>query len=90
MRPIEDWGRGGWPAIGTGAAGGIRAMIEVKGLSFTYTGAENPAVNDLEFAVEDGEIFGFLGPNGVPNGGAEVGIARGAPGSGASRTGLPR
>ena len=65
MRPIEDWGRGGWPAIGTGAAGGIRAMIEVKGLSFTYTGAENPAVNDLEFAVEDGEIFGFLGPNGA-------------------------
>ena len=40
-------------------------MIEVSRLAFAYPGAKNPAVNDLEFAVEDGEIFGFLGPNGA-------------------------
>jgi ABC-type multidrug transport system ATPase subunit len=40
-------------------------VIEVAGLVFAYRGATEPAVNDLEFAVEDGEIFGFLGPNGA-------------------------
>jgi fluoroquinolone transport system ATP-binding protein len=40
-------------------------MIEVTGLGFAYPGAKAPAVNDLEFAVEDGEILGFLGPNGA-------------------------
>jgi fluoroquinolone transport system ATP-binding protein len=40
-------------------------VIEVTGLIFAYPGAKAPAVNDLEFAVEDGEIFGFLGPNGA-------------------------
>ena len=40
-------------------------MIEVQGLSFRYPGSAEPAVNDLDFAVEDGEIFGFLGPNGA-------------------------
>ena len=40
-------------------------MIEVTGLVFAYPGAVGPAVNDLEFAVEDGEILGFLGPNGA-------------------------
>ncbi len=40
-------------------------MIEVRGLAFAYPGAVQPAVKDLDFAVEDGEIFGFLGPNGA-------------------------
>ncbi|MGH0035511.1 MAG: ATP-binding cassette domain-containing protein [Myxococcota bacterium] len=40
-------------------------MIDVRGLFFTYPGAPGPAVNGLEFAVGDGEIFGFLGPNGA-------------------------
>ncbi len=40
-------------------------MIEVQGLSFRYPGSAEPAVKDLDFAVEDGEIFGFLGPNGA-------------------------
>ena len=40
-------------------------MIEVKRLAFTYPGAKQPAVRDLDFAVEVGEIFGFLGPNGA-------------------------
>ncbi len=46
-------------------SGTLRAVIEVTGLVFAYPGAKEPAVNDLEFAVGDGEIFGFLGPNGA-------------------------
>jgi fluoroquinolone transport system ATP-binding protein len=40
-------------------------MIEVKNLKFTYPEAKKPAVNDISFTVEKGEIFGFLGPNGA-------------------------
>jgi fluoroquinolone transport system ATP-binding protein len=40
-------------------------MIEVSDLSFVYAGASQPAVRTLEFAVEPGEIFGFLGPSGA-------------------------
>jgi len=40
-------------------------VIEVSGLSFTYPGSDRPAVDDLEFSVAPGEIFGFLGPNGA-------------------------
>ena len=38
-------------------------MIEVKNLTFSY-GKDKQALHGLDFAVEDGEIFGFLGPNG--------------------------
>lgn len=40
-------------------------MIQVNNLSFTYNGATAPAVNGIDFAVESGEIFGFLGPSGA-------------------------
>ena len=40
-------------------------MIEVKNLSFTYTGTSEPAVKNLNFNIERGEIFGFLGPSGA-------------------------
>jgi fluoroquinolone transport system ATP-binding protein len=40
-------------------------MIEVRGLHFTYHGADEPAVAGLDFAIERGEIFGFLGPSGA-------------------------
>ena len=40
-------------------------MIEVKGLAFSYAGAKAPAIEDLDFSVSSGEIFGFLGPNGA-------------------------
>lgn len=40
-------------------------MIRVENLTFTYTGASQPAVRELSFAVEPGEIFGFLGPSGA-------------------------
>ncbi len=39
-------------------------MIRVNELSFTYGGGA-PAVADLSFGVEPGEIFGFLGPSGA-------------------------
>jgi fluoroquinolone transport system ATP-binding protein len=40
-------------------------MIEVSGLAFAYPGAKQSALTELDFAVEDGEVFGFLGPNGA-------------------------
>ncbi len=38
-------------------------MLEVQGLSKSYYGT--PAVEDVSFRVETGEILGFLGPNGA-------------------------
>ncbi|MDQ2691477.1 MAG: ABC transporter ATP-binding protein [Chloroflexota bacterium] len=40
-------------------------MIRVDHLTFTYTGANAPAIRNLSFTVEPGEIFGFLGPSGA-------------------------
>ena len=39
-------------------------MIDVKGLEYTYSGADRPALRGLDFTVEDREVFGFLGPSG--------------------------
>ena len=39
-----------------------KAIIETHNLSKTY--GNQVAVNDLTFSIEEGEIFGFLGPNG--------------------------
>ena len=41
------------------------AMIEVRDLSFSYPRASVPAVCALDFAVQPGEVFGFLGPSGA-------------------------
>ncbi|MDX1600104.1 MAG: ABC transporter ATP-binding protein [Anaerolineales bacterium] len=38
-------------------------QINVRGLSYRYMKADQPAIEGLEFAVEPGEIFGFLGPS---------------------------
>ena len=40
-------------------------MIEVEGLTYVYPGASEPAVNDVSFTIEPGEIFGLLGPSGA-------------------------
>ncbi len=40
-------------------------MISVENLQFTYEGTKVPAVRGLSFAIERGEIFGFLGPSGA-------------------------
>jgi ABC-type multidrug transport system ATPase subunit len=46
-----------------GTNGSHAATIEVNGLIKTYN--HTPAVNDISFLVNKGEIFGFLGPNGA-------------------------
>lgn len=38
-------------------------MIQVKHLSFSYT--KKPFIQDMNFSVSEGEIFGFLGPSGA-------------------------
>ncbi len=40
-------------------------MITVENLVYTYPDAATPAVRGLNFAVQPGEIFGFLGPSGA-------------------------
>jgi fluoroquinolone transport system ATP-binding protein len=40
-------------------------MLTVANLSYRYPGAARPAITDLHFTVEPGEIFGFLGPSGA-------------------------
>ncbi len=42
-----------------------RPVIHVDGVSYTYPRSAAPAVAGLDFAVEPGEIFGFLGPSGA-------------------------
>jgi fluoroquinolone transport system ATP-binding protein len=41
------------------------AVIEIREFSYSYQGASRHAVNELNFAVARGEIFGFLGPSGA-------------------------
>ena len=38
-------------------------MIEVENLGKTYV--EEPVVRDLSFFVPEGQVLGFLGPNGA-------------------------
>jgi fluoroquinolone transport system ATP-binding protein len=57
--PGDDRGRRGPTAASSGPA------IDARGFRFSYPGALRPAVRDVTFAVERGEIFGFLGPSGA-------------------------
>lgn len=40
-------------------------MIDIKNLTFTYPGADHPAVRNIDFQIDRGEILGFLGPSGA-------------------------
>ena len=40
-------------------------MIRVQNLEYTYTNADTPAIRGIDFVIEPGEIFGFLGPSGA-------------------------
>ena len=41
------------------------AIVDVGGLEFTYAAAKSPAVRNLSFRIDSGEVFGFLGPSGA-------------------------
>ena len=40
-------------------------MLEIKGVSKTYPGAKNYAIEDINLEIESGDIYGFIGPNGA-------------------------
>jgi fluoroquinolone transport system ATP-binding protein len=40
-------------------------MINVQNLTYTYPMTHQPALRGLNFAIQPGEIFGFLGPSGA-------------------------
>jgi fluoroquinolone transport system ATP-binding protein len=40
-------------------------VIQTDSFRFAYPGADRPAVRELTFTVDRGEIFGFLGPSGA-------------------------
>lgn len=39
--------------------------IEVENLSFRYPSAKGDTIREIDFSVEQGEVFGFLGPSGA-------------------------
>lgn len=43
----------------------MRNIIETQALTKRFNGATEPAVDDVSFAVREGEIFSLLGPNGA-------------------------
>jgi ABC-type branched-subunit amino acid transport system ATPase component len=53
------------------------AVIDVHSFGFMYPGAQGPAVRDVAFSVEPGEIFGFLGPSGGGTGLLPIAIVAG-------------
>ena len=40
-------------------------MLNINGLTKTYTGNPHPSVDSLSLNVGEGEIYGFIGPNGA-------------------------
>ncbi|MFC2113384.1 ABC transporter ATP-binding protein [Bacteroidota bacterium] len=43
----------------------MKPVIQADSLSFQYPGSHESAARDLNFMIEEGEIFGFLGPSGA-------------------------
>ena len=41
------------------------SVVDVNELTYHYGPSESPAVRDVSFRIEHGEIFGFLGPSGA-------------------------
>jgi fluoroquinolone transport system ATP-binding protein len=40
-------------------------MIQVRNLNFTYKKTKKKAIHDMNFDIQNGEVFGFLGPSGA-------------------------
>lgn len=40
-------------------------MFQIQGLTYKYPNASKPTIQDLNFEIHKGEIFGLLGPSGV-------------------------
>ncbi len=40
-------------------------MIQVRNLNFTYKKTQKKAIQDMNFDIHKGEVFGFLGPSGA-------------------------
>ncbi len=40
------------------------AILSAEGLGYRYPGGTDPVLHGLDFEIGEGEIFGFLGPNG--------------------------
>lgn len=43
----------------------MSVLVDIQAVTKKYKDAPRPAVNDLSFSIEKGEIFGLLGPNGA-------------------------
>jgi fluoroquinolone transport system ATP-binding protein len=59
-------------------------MIDVQNVTYAYAGKSAPAVQDLVFQVQKGEVFGFLGPSGSGKSTTQrtlIGLLRGYQGS---------
>jgi ABC-type multidrug transport system ATPase subunit len=48
-----------------GADSTSSAAVVVQGLTKSYAGSETPALSDVSFSVEGGELFGLIGPDGA-------------------------
>jgi len=46
-------------------SGARQSSLVVENLTKTYAEAKSPAISNLTFSMEPGEIFGLLGPNGA-------------------------
>jgi fluoroquinolone transport system ATP-binding protein len=42
-----------------------KIMIQVRNLNFTYKKTQKKAIQDMNFDIHKGEVFGFLGPSGA-------------------------
>ncbi len=42
----------------------LRGAVRFEGVSFTYAGSANPALQEIDFSVEPGETLGIIGPTG--------------------------
>ncbi|WP_410767401.1 ABC transporter ATP-binding protein [Haloferax sp. DFSO60] len=52
-------------AIPDEPTGSAAAVLDVEGLRYTYPGSDKPTLRGLDFAIHEGEVFGFLGPSGA-------------------------